>query len=206
MIILGDVGLNVYGEEHDRPLKKYASNLPITLFCIRGNHEARPSDFDYYELKWFDKYSCFCYFDKKYPNIIFPKDGVGWLNNHRCLICGGAYSVDKHFRLKNGWFWNPTEQLSVEEKDNIELLVKQQPDFEYIFTHTAPISFEPTWLFLPWINQPEVDKSMEIFLQDIYEEIKDKKSFKKWFFGHYHADCKINEKISILYNDFIELE
>ena len=78
--------------------------------------------------------------------------------------------------------------------------------FEYIFTHTAPISFEPTWLFLPWINQSEVDKSMEIFLQDIYEEIKDKKSFKKWFFGHYHADCKISEKVSILYNDFIELE
>ena len=47
---------------------------------------------------------------------------------------------------------------------------------------------------------------MEIFLQDIYEEIKDERSFKKWFFGHYHADYKINEKISILYNDFIELE
>ena len=47
---------------------------------------------------------------------------------------------------------------------------------------------------------------MEIFLQDIYKEIKNKTSFKKWFFGHYHADCNINENFSILYNDFIELE
>ena len=39
MIILGDVGLNYYGDSRDRRNKEKVANLPITLFCIHGNHE-----------------------------------------------------------------------------------------------------------------------------------------------------------------------
>ena len=206
LIILGDVGLNLYGEKSDRALKTYASKLPITLFCIRGNHEARPSDFGYYKLKWFDKYSCFCYWDSNYPNILFPKDGTCWINNYRCLICGGAYSVDKEYRLENEWFWNPSEQLSEKEKTDLILSVSQSPNYDYVFSHTAPLSLEPTWLFIPSIDQSKVDKSMEKFLQTIYDKIEKTSTFKKWFFGHYHYDCNINDKAILLYDSFIELE
>lgn len=43
MIILGDVGLNYYGDSRDRRNKEKVANLPITLFCIHGNHERRPT-------------------------------------------------------------------------------------------------------------------------------------------------------------------
>ena len=42
LILLGDVGFNYYLNERDELMKTIASELPITLFCIRGNHEARP--------------------------------------------------------------------------------------------------------------------------------------------------------------------
>ena len=37
LIILGDAGLNYYGDERDEELKKSVSALNITLFCIHGN-------------------------------------------------------------------------------------------------------------------------------------------------------------------------
>ena len=43
MILLGDVGLNYYKNERDIKIKKKINKYPFTYFCIRGNHEARPS-------------------------------------------------------------------------------------------------------------------------------------------------------------------
>ena len=50
MIILGDVGLNYYGDSRDRRNKEKVANLPITLFCIHGNHERRPTTIAEYKL------------------------------------------------------------------------------------------------------------------------------------------------------------
>ena len=43
MIILGDAGINFYGGWRDHHKKEFISKLPITLFCIHGNHERRPA-------------------------------------------------------------------------------------------------------------------------------------------------------------------
>ena len=44
LIILGDAGILYYGENktHEKYLKAWLSRLPITILCVRGNHEARP--------------------------------------------------------------------------------------------------------------------------------------------------------------------
>lgn len=42
MIILGDAGINYWLDNTDRQLKNDLSSLDITLFCVHGNHEARP--------------------------------------------------------------------------------------------------------------------------------------------------------------------
>ena len=41
LIILGDAGINYFGEPRDRYLKQRLAKLPITLFCVHGNHEMR---------------------------------------------------------------------------------------------------------------------------------------------------------------------
>ena len=43
LIILGDAGVNHYRNHRDEKLKQYIAAVPITLLCIHGNHEARPT-------------------------------------------------------------------------------------------------------------------------------------------------------------------
>ena len=55
---------------------------------------------------------------------------------------------------------------------------------DYILTHTCPISWEPTWLFMRGIDQSTVDKTTEHFLEDISRYV----SYNHWYFGHFHDD------------------
>ena len=53
MIILGDAGINFYGGRRDQKKKEFINALPITLFCIHGNHEQRPANIPtYIEKQW----------------------------------------------------------------------------------------------------------------------------------------------------------
>jgi len=51
MIILGDAGINYHLDDRDVQLKDELVQLPMTLFCIHGNHEERPSNIQGYEEK-----------------------------------------------------------------------------------------------------------------------------------------------------------
>ena len=57
LIILGDAGIMYYGPTSDRErmLKEFITKQPITLLCVRGNHEARPANYTstYFEI-WYD--------------------------------------------------------------------------------------------------------------------------------------------------------
>lgn len=52
MIILGDAGINYDLDSKDYTLKNYLKELPITLFCIHGNHEERPYNIAGYKSKY----------------------------------------------------------------------------------------------------------------------------------------------------------
>jgi len=105
------------------------------------------------------------------------------IKRYATLVIPGAYSVDKHYRIMNGWSWFKNEQLSREEQLRCLQLVEQFPEVDIVLSHTCPIIFEPTDLFLSNINQSMVDKSMERLLG----EIEYKLSYKAWFWGHFHA-------------------
>ena len=42
MVILGDSGINYWLSPKDEKLKERVARIPITCFCIHGNHEGRP--------------------------------------------------------------------------------------------------------------------------------------------------------------------
>ena len=95
IVILGDVGMNYYGNNRgDRHRKKKLNKLGVPVFCIHGNHEMRPSTIDsYHEVQW--KVGT-VYIEDEYPNLLFAKDGEVYdLDGHKTLVIGGAYSVDK---------------------------------------------------------------------------------------------------------------
>ena len=201
LIILGDAGINYYNGKKDILLKKVLADLPITLFCIHGNHEMRPHNIDSYKLV--DYKGGKVWVEEEYPNILFAKDGEIFdfeVNGviYKSIVIGGAYSVDKYYRLMRGWNWFSDEQPSKEIKDFVELqLEKNNWDIDIVLSHTCPQYYEPIEWFLSMVDQSKVDKSTEIWLDSIFERL----NFKKWYCGHYHGS-KVVDGFRFMFEDY----
>lgn len=204
LIILGDVGANYWGNKRDIYIKKLIRNMRPTVLCLQGNHEERPRAIPTYKHIYNPRYKCYGWYEEEFPNIFFPEDGAVYIEDKRFLFAGGAYSVDKYYRLAAGAKWFSDEQPSEEDKNRVRAMVCLNNKFDYVCSHTAPIEHEPTHLFLPFIDQSTVDKSTERYLQEIYDLI-DKEYLKEWMFGHFHHDEKLSDKFRILFHDMILL-
>jgi 3-oxoacid CoA-transferase subunit A len=219
IIILGDAGINYYLRDLDDRLKKEISeNSKCMWYIVRGNHEARPQDVSVpYEIIWDPWVSGQVYVQEEYPNIRFFLDfGEYFINGSHVAVIGGAYSVDKWWRLaragvlkksdlnynnpkRTGWF--PNEQLSKEEMERANYVFEGKI-FDFIFSHTCPLSFQPTDLFLSAVNQSEVDTSMEQWM----EQLKDKMEWFVWLYGHYHNDRMERPYVEMYYHDIDALD
>lgn len=202
LIVLGDAGANYYLNKKDDRFKTQLNNLGYKIYLLRGNHEARPEDIAGME-KIFDEDLLGEVFQQpQYPNIRYLLDGgIYVFKDKKILTIGGAYSVDKFYRLAQGWQWFPNEQLNAEERDQIFSQIKNH-SFDFILSHTCPTSLQPTDLFLPTINQSLVDSSMEEWLEKIKNNIK----WDYWLFGHYHQDRVIAERVFMLMHTVIDIE
>lgn len=203
MIVLGDAGINYYGNFHDAAVKSCISSLPITLFCIHGNHEMRPESMPkQYRQMFFHGGSAL--FEEEYPNIIFGLDGEVYdFNGLRTMVIGGAYSVDKYYRLERGAKWFADEQPSEEIKTYVRNVLNfNGNDMDVFLTHTCPKYAMPVEDFLPGIDQSTVDNSTEEFLEEVAKTTK----WKVWKCGHFHTDkiSQVDDKIQFLFNDIIE--
>ena len=191
VIILGDAGLNFWLNKRDKKNKyricdKYSK---LRFYCVRGNHEARPEDVEGIEVIWDEEVNDKVYWEPQYPYIKYFIDGFDYIiNGYKILVCGGAYSVDKYWRLEKqaagfygGWFAN--EQLSQEERDNISQLVAGQ-EYDLILAHTCPYEWMPRDLFLSCVDQSTVDHSMELWLGELLQQCL----WKVFLCGHYHDD------------------
>lgn len=185
IIILGDAGLNFWLDSSDKRHKYQVNNLGPQIYCLRGNHEARPENIPDMIRVWDEQTTENVYLEREFPNIKYLIDGGDYqFGEYSCLALGGAYSVDKYWRLENRpETWFKDEQLTQKEMDNIWKYIKHE-SYDFILTHTCPYSFRPTDLFLNFIDQNTVDSSMEQWL----EQVKDKVEWGVWCFGHYHAD------------------
>lgn len=188
IILLGDVGANFFFNHRDESFKKKLNNYGVNLFCIRGNHEQRPSLIKEQEP---DKWKTDLYFgspvyvEKEYPFIKYAMDFPCVYNiaGYVTLVIPGAYSVDKWHRLANGWSWFEQEQLNEDERQLGRYLMQSYEHIDMILSHTCPVSYEPTDLFLSMVDQSTVDKTMERYLEEIEYMFKG----SLWCFGHYHA-------------------
>ncbi len=200
LIILGDAGINYFLDGHDLSLKQELSRLPITLFCVHGNHEERPENISSYEEQEWHDGIVFC--EPEFPNLLFARDGeIYTLDGRRVLVIGGAYSVDKYYRLRNGLQWFENEQPDEFTKKRVEeRLAREGWQVDDVLTHTAPLSYEPTWAFLPSIDQSRVDKSTEEWLDTIEKRL----TYENWYLGHYHVSDQ-QDNVHILFSDYLVL-
>lgn len=201
MIILGDAGLNYYLDTYDILTKDELKYVPMTFFCVHGNHEERPYNIEGYKLVDFK--GAKAYVEDLFPNIYFAKDGEIYDFDGKKVICiGGAYSVDKYYRLENGYNWFESEQPNDEIKTYVEQqLNKVDWKIDYVFTHTCPTRVIPTDMFIKGIDQSMVDNSTEEWLNTIEQKL----DYSKWFCGHWHTD-RLVDNIRFMFDDIIEMK
>jgi 3-oxoacid CoA-transferase subunit A len=203
LIIVGDVGLNYYGRKKDEISKKVISVLPCTILCIHGNHEMRPTSPSvsrrYNKVHWMGDTA---YVEPDFPKLIFAEEGARYsINDREFLVIGGAYSVDKYYRMRMGWPWFEDEQLSGAEMKEIQRKVESHGNKEdVILAHTCPYDFRPIECFLPGLDQSKVDTTTERFIQRIIDQAE----YNALYCGHWHTD-KAEGKVRFLYNDIILL-
>ena len=114
---------------------------------------------------------------------------------------GGAYSVDKYYRIRNGLPWFESEQPDEMIKD---------------MWNSSWIKLSGMWISCSHIqyrlkrslcgrlfrglDQSAVDKSTEKWLQKIYDRL----DFTEWYAGHYHVESE-ESGIRIMYEDYDEI-
>ena len=195
IVILGDAGYNYYGGERDAEAKLHLSHVKPTILCIHGNHEIRPANIPSYKTKEWN--GGIVWYEEEYPNLLFAKDGeIYTLNGLNYLAIGGAYSVDKHLRIRRGAGWWEDEQPSDKTKRYVEEQIRAHK-VDVILSHTCPRKYIPTEVFLPMVDQSTVDNSTEIWLDQIEEAV----NYKAWYCGHWHTDKRI-DRMHFLYRTF----
>jgi 3-oxoacid CoA-transferase subunit A len=201
LIILGDAGLNYFFDYRDDNLKEKLGKYPLTYFILRGNHEERPSicmeknPDNWHIEKYFNNY---VYVENNYPYIKYAWDGPAFynINGYETMTFPGAVSVDKQYRLQMGWSWFENERMTEDEINDGRLMAAYHGGCDLVLSHTCPIIFEPTDLFISSVNQAMVD--------DI--------DYRAWCWGHYHQWRKYPQgedgrRRLMLFNDAaVELE
>lgn len=212
LIILGDAGLNFYLNKTDKKEKQRVEHrlaaFDSYLYIVRGNHEERPQNLG---MNWFKDTNVLgkVYMETEFPHIRYLMDGGTYIiDGKSTLVIGGAYSVDKYWRLKGkpedttewtGWFKD--EQLTEAEMIEIARNI-YNASYDMVLSHTCPLSWEPRDLFLGVVNQGEVDKTMENFL----EEVKNRIDYGLWLFGHYHQNRLMRPHVEMLYQAVYTLD
>ena len=235
IIFLGDFCANYFcnGNLKEEEFKYDINNIGCRILVLRGNHEERinnmilkypykyaSSKLESHEYEYLvpnDKWyatktvtNIRYYYEKNYPNIWYlPDEPYEFhLNGYSIFSLPGAYSIDKYYRLATGQRWFKDEQLTQEEMDEVRNYpLNRIKPFDLIISHTCPISFEPSDLFIPNLDQDVVDKTIERFL----EEVRQSASYSAWCWGHFHqyrdyGKDELGHKHLMLFNDkLIEL-
>ena len=212
LVVLGDAGLNYYLDRRDAQLKQELQDTGITYLIVRGNHEARPAGDKFTTVEVSTAlFDGLFIMEEPFCDILYMIDGETYHivdssgKKKQCLVIGGAYSVDKNYRLAkqkagfSDYKWFEDEQLSFIEMETI-MDHTNNMSFNYVFTHTCPYAIESRDMFLPMIDQKTVDNTMEHFLDVISKQIK----FDKWYLGHWHTD-RIADPYRFMYREIVQL-
>jgi len=195
LLILGDFGLvwkNIPDKE-EIYWTKWLNNKKFTTLFVCGNHENHPRLQALPEIDMFGSKV-----GKVSDSIYYLKRGHVYTIQDKSFFCmGGADSYDRNCRTQ-GVSWWPEEQPSQAEisfaLDNFE---KYNKTFDYILTHTAPLSIVKILMANAGINiYYEKKDALWEFFEYIYERAK----YNTWFCGHWHENILIN-KCQVLYDE-----
>lgn len=216
IIICGDFGGVWTFEEESRREKEaldWLDNKSFTTLFVDGNHENYTRLYNYPIEQW------------KGGKVHKIRDSVLHLmrgeifdiDNKKIFAFGGARSHDiqdgilnlyeeekiyeyrkrgAYFRIRDFSWWDLELPTNQEMENGIENLEKVNYKVDYIISHCCPTSIQA-------LINPIYKRDI---LTDYLQQISEKCTFKKWYFGHYHDYRQVNAQFTLLYEDILPLE
>ena len=216
VIICGDFG-GVWTSEEESSREKNAldwlDNKSFTTLFVDGNHENYTRLYNYPIEEW------------KGGKVHKIRDSVLHLmrgeifdiDNKKIFAFGGARSHDiqdgilnldeeekiyeyrkrgAYFRIRDFSWWDLELPTNQEMENGIENLEKINYKVDYIISHCCPTSIQAL------INSTY----KRDILTDYLQQISEKCTFKRWYFGHYHDYKQVNSQFTLLYENIVPLE
>lgn len=195
VIIAGDFGGVWWRKTLSEDLKPY-ENLPFTVLFVDGNHENFDLLYSYPVNEWNG--------GKVHiikPDIIHLMRGqVFELEGNTIFTFGGATSIDKFMRTEGLTWWALEMPTHQELDEGIANLKRYNNKVDYIITHSCG---ERALMYPPLRTRNfQMGRYPENQMLAYFEDIVD---YKKWYFGHYHLDGKLNDKMTVLYQEIVPL-
>ena len=231
MIILGDFGV-IWDEKESRE-EKYCldilENKAFTTLFIDGNHENHDRLDSFPVMEWHGGKV-----HEIRPGVLHLMRGqlftieektffsFGGAPSHDITGCAGKEELKRDytagilrrddplfaqkkkqcqkqglvFRIEGENWWRREMPSEQEMEEGIATLEKADWNVDYVLTHDAPAS---TLFELVGIEFPPNP------LMKYLDGIKQKLTYQKWFFGHYHDDRKVTEKDILMYYGMLKI-
>lgn len=216
IIICGDFGGVWTFEEESRREKEaldWLNNKNFTTLFVDGNHENYTRLYNYPIEEW------------KGGKVHKIRDSVLHLmrgeifdiDNKKIFAFGGARSYDiqdgilnldeeekiyeyrkrgAYFRIRDFSWWDLELPTKEEMQNGINNLEKVNYKVDYIISHCCPTSVQA-------LINPTYKRDI---LTDYLQQISEKCTFKRWYFGHYHDYKQVNSQFTLLYENIVPLE
>ena len=221
VIICGDFGGVWDGSPEEEALLNWLDARPFTTLFVSGNHENFGRLATYPVEEWRGGLTSVIR-----PSIRLLRRGQLFdLDGKRFFTMGGASSrdipildrADPLFQARRKWheyrknvywirgetWWSDELPNDAEYKAARDTLDRAQWRVDYVVTHCAPTSIQNLFD----LTQAQSQGSYLVNrLTDFLQEIADKCAFDRWFFGHYHGNCVIENRYILLYDSMIKLD
>jgi DNA repair exonuclease SbcCD nuclease subunit len=194
VIIAGDFGLVWDNKNDELYWRKWLARKNFSTLFIDGNHENFQLLNSYPVENWNGGNV-----HRISESIIHLMRGqIFTIKGYKIFTFGGAQSHDKEYRKENVNWW-PEEMPSLEEyHEGIKNLERHKWEVDFVITHMCPTS---TLLILNESNNTGIHEDQ---LSDYLEQIKERLSYKKWYFGHFHRDMELPNKQKLIYKSIEE--
>lgn len=216
IIICGDFGGVWTFEEESRREKEaldWLNNKNFTTLFVDGNHENYTRLYNYPIEEWKGGKV----HKIRDPVLHLMRGEIFDVDNKKIFAFGGAKSHDiqdgilnldeeekiyeyrkrgAYFRIRDFSWWDLELPTNQEMENGIENLEKINYKVDYIISHCCPTSIQA-------LINPIYKRDI---LTDYLQQISEKCTFKRWYFGHYHEYKQVNSQFALLYENIVPLK
>ncbi|MEJ8304647.1 metallophosphoesterase [Saccharibacillus sacchari] len=196
VIVAGDFGLIWNLDAADRFwLKWLHKTKPFTTLFIDGNHENFDLLSTFPEEEWNGGKV-----RRINDSVLHLMRGhVFELEGKRIFTFGGAASHDREHRKEGVSWWAEEMPSEAEYAEGLRNLEGCNWEVDVVLTHTCSYSA------LQWISAELATEVKPDAMHEYFQNIQQRLSFKRWLFGHYHADMKLPEAQRLIYRDLVRI-